>query len=162
MIEEVSNDAGEAFRPIFFAEFDITALAHDGRRDLSPDVPQRLLRNPDIRRNHLEDFFDQVAALIELKGRDDEALLEYIASVSCNAAGRTATYIDLVPESTGYRDHLIAKEYRSENHDVGMVGAASIGMVQHHHVLRIESEMLTHPARRVRECSLMRGHVVRL
>ena len=111
-------------RAVASYEIEELALAKSRSRDLRANVAQHLVGNPDVGREQVEHRLVGDAPLIELGGRNPQALLVYLVGVCGVAAGHEAADVCLVGDRAGEPLHLILGEDRLDDVHVRQVNAA--------------------------------------
>ncbi len=94
-------------------------------RELGAQVGAALLRLAHLAREPLDRL------LVELLGLDHHALLVERLGVGGHRAGRRAADVGVVGAVGGEADQLLAGEGGRDDRDVGQVGAARVGVVEH-------------------------------
>src|SRR5579875_387719 len=162
MIEETRYDLFQLFSAVALAKLRVSTFADRYRRDLGPDIAERLLGHPDIGLDHLEHFIHHLALFVELERRNYEALFVDVASIRRDAAGRATPDINLMTQGTGKSDLIGTGIDRLENHDIGVMRASLVGVVHDHNVIGLEREVLRDIFCAIGERPLMRRNMVRL
>ena len=112
---------------------------HAGRvgRDLRPEVAGRLVLRPDLGEDQPEDVVHDLAALDDLDGRDDHALLEHLLE-GADRRGRAAADIDVVRQVRDVADEQAVDVDGRDQADVVQVHAARVRVVGDDRVARPE------------------------
>ena len=124
-------------RPAVAVEQGGQALLADGeRRGLRLDVADPLVGDPDVRQDDRQDLLIQPALLVELDGRQAQALLLDLGRIGGEAARHGTTGIRPVAGVGEPGEQLAAVEERLGEAHVHQVRAAEIGVVDDDHVAR--------------------------
>jgi len=128
----VEAGGGELLRlrdPIAAVELGDAPLAGAAAGDLRAQIAQRGARVAHVGGQDVEDRRDGLAGVHQLHRRQDQALGEDLRVVRCLGAGDLAADVDVVRDGRGDRDEIAPDEDRAEQHDVGRVRAALVGIV---------------------------------
>ena len=140
MVQHPRDDLGQLVAPVALDELEIAPLADRHRADLGPDIAQGLLRHPDVGLDHAQDLRHRLALPMELQGRNHQTFLEDVPRVGGDRARRASTDVDVVAQRRGDRDQVSVVEDRLEDHDVRVMGASLVGVIQDDDVFRVERE----------------------
>ena len=100
------------------------------RADLGVEVAQEILRLAHVGREHLQDVVPGNAPVIQLQGRDADALLEYLGGPGVIPAVGAAAHVAVMGAVHGVEQQASLVKYGPDDGDVGQVAAAEIGVVQ--------------------------------
>ena len=128
-VEDVGHVGLHLLEAVLVDEAEEVALTEADGGEKGLDVAENLVGDADVLLEDAPDGAVELAFVVELEGREDQALLEYLGVVAGVATGDAAADVGLVADAAGPADEDIVHEDGLEEEDVGQVAGALVGVV---------------------------------
>ena len=128
--KDFGDDGHQAVGAVFTQQVVNTLLGQQHGTDLGVEVAEEVLGLPDIGGKHPEEVVTGDAAVVELEGRDADALLEDFVGAGVVAAVGAASDVAVVGAVDAVEEQSPFVKDGADDGDVGEVAAAEIGVVE--------------------------------
>ena len=134
IIHQVLAGLAEHIQAVFADDLLDAVHAEIDRADHRPEVAVVLPGRSRVGEQQLPDLVDVLARLLDMHGRDAQALMEDLGRLAAEGARHHAADLRDMADADGEAEQLAVREERLEERVLGTVQAAAIGVVVQHDV----------------------------